>query len=168
MSLPTRDEEQLRPRERGAAIVEFAIALPLLMMLLIGMFSGGIAYDRNQSLIHAAREATRFGSTLPVTTLNPWLDQVAATARNNAAGNLEVGQPTRYVCVALIGAPASGSRVEGPSGTTYTPGGTCFVDGLSGPRVQVVTGRDVVFDAFAFSRTITLRRQAAVRFEALP
>lgn len=168
MRLPTDDDSQRRPGERGAAIIEFAIALPLLMMLVIGMFSGGIAYDRNQSLMHGAREATRFGSTLPAISLNPWLDQVATTARNNAAGNLAAGEATRYVCVALIGAPSSGSRVESSSGTTYTPGGTCFADGLSGPRVQVVTGRDVVFDAFAFSRTITLRREAAVRFEALP
>ena len=33
------------PGERGAALVEFALILPVFMMLVLGMFSGGIAYN---------------------------------------------------------------------------------------------------------------------------
>ncbi len=36
-----------RPRdERGAALVEFALLLPLLMCLLLGTVTGGIAYNK--------------------------------------------------------------------------------------------------------------------------
>ncbi len=45
--------------ERGAAIVEFALVVPLLLMLLIGVVEFGRAYSAKISVTHAAREGVR-------------------------------------------------------------------------------------------------------------
>ncbi len=46
-------------RERGAVAVEFAITLPVLVMLLIGIVQFGRAYSARIALTHAAQEAVR-------------------------------------------------------------------------------------------------------------
>jgi hypothetical protein len=45
--------------ERGAAMVEFAIVLPLLLMLVFGIIEFGRAYNNQVTLTHAAREGVR-------------------------------------------------------------------------------------------------------------
>ena len=50
----TRDRGQ-----RGAAMVEMALVLPILVMLLLGIFEFGRAYNAKITLTHAAREAVR-------------------------------------------------------------------------------------------------------------
>lgn len=45
--------------ERGAAAVEFALLLPLLVMLLTGIIEFGLAYNAKLTLTHAAREGVR-------------------------------------------------------------------------------------------------------------
>ena len=48
-----------RGDSRGAALVELAFALPILIMLLVGMVSAGIAYNHQLALTHSAREGGR-------------------------------------------------------------------------------------------------------------
>jgi Flp pilus assembly protein TadG len=58
----------------GAQIAEFAVALPLLMVLTIGIFDFGTAFNMKQKLTNAAREAARLGSsetTADLTTAAP-------------------------------------------------------------------------------------------------
>lgn len=50
---------QIEKRERGAALVEFAIVLPLLVTLVFGIIEFGRAYNAQISLTHAAREGIR-------------------------------------------------------------------------------------------------------------
>jgi len=53
--------------ERGAAAVEFALVLPLLVLLVFGIVQFSIVYNRAQGLHAAAREGARIAS-LPQTT----------------------------------------------------------------------------------------------------
>lgn len=53
--------------ERGAATVEFALILPLLVVLVFGIIQFSLAYNRQQGLHAAAREGARIAS-LPQTT----------------------------------------------------------------------------------------------------
>ena len=46
-------------RESGAALVEFAIIAPLLLLLVFGIIEFGRAYNAQNSLTHAAREGAR-------------------------------------------------------------------------------------------------------------
>lgn len=144
--------------ERGASAVEFALVASLLFMVVLGMFSGGLAYSRKLALIHAAREGVRYGDTLclgwdgtsctasPTSVSGAWLDAVAQRTVDTAGGDLAETWDGQYVCVAYVGygSPATSSddwtRKREKSGTnaaTYTAGSAsnpaswCFNDGRS-------------------------------------
>jgi Flp pilus assembly protein TadG len=48
-----------RSRERGAAAVEFALILPVFLLLIVGMLEFARAYNAQISISNAAREAAR-------------------------------------------------------------------------------------------------------------
>jgi Flp pilus assembly protein TadG len=50
---------QLRRRDRGAAVVEFALVLPLLVLLVFGIAEFGRAYSIQTTLSGAARDGVR-------------------------------------------------------------------------------------------------------------
>ncbi len=64
--LETLRAARTRRDERGAAAVEFAIILPLLLVLVFGIVEFSIAYNRQQGLHAAAREGARVAA-LPQT-----------------------------------------------------------------------------------------------------
>jgi len=47
----------------GTQIAEFAVALPLLLVLVVGIFDFGNAFNLKQKLTNAAREAARLGAS---------------------------------------------------------------------------------------------------------
>ena len=49
-------------KENGASAVEFAIILPILVMIVFGIFEFGIAYNNWIALTHAAREGARLAA----------------------------------------------------------------------------------------------------------
>ncbi len=53
----------------GAAIVEFAVSLPLLIVLVVGIFDFGGAFNLKQELSNATREGARFGAAQPTNDL---------------------------------------------------------------------------------------------------
>jgi Flp pilus assembly protein TadG len=54
-----RNRPLRRPRDAGQALVEVAIALPVLLALLIGIFEFARAYNVKQVITNAAREGAR-------------------------------------------------------------------------------------------------------------
>lgn len=147
-------------QERGAALVEFAIVLPLLVMLMLGIFTGGLAYNRKIGISNAVREGSRYGATLPVASapacasaapMECWLAAVASLTEQASEANLTSTVAARSICVAYvypIGNDAttpndSSRRLVRTTGDVYTIGGTCFDDGRAATerRVQVVASR---------------------------
>lgn len=59
--------------EKGASAVEFALILPILIMLVFGIFQFGIAYNNYITITHAAREGARRAA---VDLNNPLLEQI--------------------------------------------------------------------------------------------
>jgi Flp pilus assembly protein TadG len=55
-------QRNLHRKELGAALLETAITLPLLLLLLFGIFELGLAFARAQVLANAAREGAREAS----------------------------------------------------------------------------------------------------------
>ena len=156
--------------------MEMAFALPLLIMLIVGMVSAGIAYNHQLALTHAAREGGRLAATLPVAnfgSLNAWLDEVAARVVEDATGSLDPGAPGLVVCVAYVhpsgGIPTdqTANRIDNGGVVTYTAN-DCFADGRPADerRVQVAVARETDFNAVFFSSTLTLDSEAVNRFEA--
>ena len=50
-----------RRSERGVAAVEFALVLPLLLLIVLGIIDFGIAYTNYEGVISGTREAARLG-----------------------------------------------------------------------------------------------------------
>ena len=58
----------LKRDERGAAVIEMAIALPVLITFIYGIFQIGILYQANAGMQHALGEGARFATLCqPVT-----------------------------------------------------------------------------------------------------
>ena len=109
--LTKRFRRRVERDERGAALVEFALVFPLFMTLVLGMFSGGLAYNRKNTLINAAREGARYGATLAPASVDPgppsagideWARQVTDAVEQNAEGDLRDGVAGREICVAYL------------------------------------------------------------------
>ena len=54
-----------RRRERGQELVEFALILPLLLLLMVGIFEFGYVVFAYNTLSNAVREGARYGSVKP-------------------------------------------------------------------------------------------------------
>ena len=77
--VPDADGRRRGRRERGAAVVELAIMLPLLALLLLSVIDLGLVIRESQVLQNAAREAARFSALQ-----TSWLDPVNPTASQAA------------------------------------------------------------------------------------
>ncbi|MBB1011048.1 MULTISPECIES: TadE/TadG family type IV pilus assembly protein [Dietzia] len=67
-------------RDRGAAAVEFALVLPILLLLVIGILEFGRAYHVQTTLSNAARDGVR------VMALQDSATAARATAKDSASG----------------------------------------------------------------------------------
>ena len=166
MGLPAFLRRAGSDRERGANLVEFALVMPLLVVLLVGTITAGMAYGRHNSIQNAAREASRFAATLPGPADNSWLGAVRDVARAAAAGDLDPTVAGQYICVALI-TDGGTVRLVDQGGVQATSNTQCFSDGRPAdePRIQVVTSRQTRIEAVFFGWDVTLRANAAARFE---
>lgn len=163
----------------GAAAAELVLILPILIALVLGISSIGLGHYRKLTLSQAAREAARYGATLPAGSSgvdSAWLDDVADRARYSAFGQLADTVEGQYLCVAYVGVePVLGStttattkREESGGAATYSAG-WCYDDGRAADerRVQVVLQRISDFDAFWFREAMTLEGRAVAAFEAV-
>ncbi|MFV2039173.1 MAG: TadE/TadG family type IV pilus assembly protein [Acidimicrobiales bacterium] len=66
-----------RDRGRGVAVIEFALIMPLLLMLVFGIVEFGQAYQARLTVTHAAREGVR---VLAVTDNQPAAEAAALAA----------------------------------------------------------------------------------------
>jgi Flp pilus assembly protein TadG len=175
----TRSDNDDKNGERGAALVEFALILPLVLMLAFGMMTAGLTYNHKIDLTHAAREGARYGATLAqlqcAGSPNPcgtktWAQVVQSVVVERAFGDVTAAQ----VCVALVtGNPGAviGSGFSANTGLmtgTATGDGTCYSDGNDDPgkRVQVAirkTGDSI--NGILFKFPVTLTSQATAKFE---
>jgi Flp pilus assembly protein TadG len=105
----------------GASLVEFALILPVFMMLLLGMFSGGVVLNDKQELTHAVREGARYGAAIPAKDFSG--DDLADSIRDyvilTSNGLLD---SSSEVCVAIVrGTPDADAQesADGKPANTY-------------------------------------------------
>jgi len=53
-----------RRSERGQALIEFTLILPVFLLILMGMLEFGAAYDHRTAMAYAVREGARVGASL--------------------------------------------------------------------------------------------------------
>ena len=113
------DWARLARDRRGAAGIEFAFALPLFVVLAIGMIDVGRGIAATSALQHAARQAARFASIHGATSAVPAADAaIVDYARARLAG-----APAGAVAVAVAWAPDAGpgSTVSVRLDAAYAP-----------------------------------------------
>lgn len=151
--------------ERGSNAVEFALVLPILIMIMFGIFYGGLAYDRQLTLSQAAREAARFGATLDGAPDPTFFDDVFDVALGTAGRHIDAANPAGdwYACVTFV--DASGTPSTQSRGTV--PAGGCTPQGTSptGARVQVIVSRPASLELVFFRAQPRLRGEAFARYE---
>lgn len=161
-----------REGDEGAALVEFALLFPVFIMLVTGMFSGGVLYNQKSNMHTATREAARYGATLPLNalgTIDDWLHGIAVYAEQTSEGALAPSVPGRDICVAYVGPDQIKSEhhlVGSGFSVSATP---CFADGRpsSETRVQVMTTRSSKLQAALFTYNLpAMSTKAVTRFEA--
>jgi Flp pilus assembly protein TadG len=94
-----------RERERGSAMVEAAICIPLLLVLMVGIFEVGRAYETWQVLTNAAREGARMAvmpTNDPDTTIALIREYRAATATVNIDEGASINVNGTAVSASLV------------------------------------------------------------------
>jgi Flp pilus assembly protein TadG len=144
-----------RRGERGAELVEFALALPLLLVVFGGIVDFGLLLQRHQVLSNAAREGARL-AVLPGYGTSDVEARVQAYVREgiNDPAATPLTTLTPVTLTPGVGPPFQAARVEvsftssflvlGPivnlAGGTWTLGSSITVRATSTMRVETVAG----------------------------
>jgi Flp pilus assembly protein TadG len=135
---------------RGAEIIEFALAFPLLMVVLAGILDMGFLFNNYQTLTNAAREGARM-AVVPGSTEEAVIDRVnlylEADGMNPAAADTKVTP----VVIDVPGGAMSGVRVVVSYPYNYM---------ILGPIAQLVQG-SASFDTVTLTASSTMRAEIA-------
>lgn len=129
-----------RTSESGSTIVEFALIFPVLVTMMMGTVTAGLAYNDKLSIANAVRDSARLGSAIDYntapTTPTTWANSVQLRVQQayaNSASSLALSQ----ICVQLLkddgttvlAAPAVQGTSCGtvPDPPTAVPPGSCVV-----------------------------------------
>lgn len=108
--------------ERGTAVVEFALVLPLLLVLLLGMIDFGKAFNYWIDGTHLSAEGARWAvvnKNPGPGTLQEYIQQQADTAELRSGGTASVGTPLQ-VCISFPSGTADvGDPVNVSASFTY-------------------------------------------------
>lgn len=98
--------------EDGAAVVEFALVLPILVIVVLGIVTGGMSYSNAIGVQNAVREGARFGATGDVTQVT-WADDVITRVRTTQFDDgTTAADSSTSVCAQLFKAPSTVSAWE--------------------------------------------------------
>ena len=124
--------------ERGANLAEFALILPLLMVILFGIIEFGLVFSRSQSIEASAREAGRL-----------------ASLSSTSSADLEARVEATLDSTTFAGAPA----------VTMQPAGGCA--GREGQSVTVtVSAWHRITIPFVLDRDVNLTGESVYRCES--
>jgi Flp pilus assembly protein TadG len=113
-----------RAGQRGQGMIEFAIIVPVFMLLLMGMLEFGFVFTHNLTLEYATREGARVGSTLSdgslVAATCSQIDQDiinAVTKVLQSPGSPILGYPNGVSAVNIWESDANGNPIAGTTNT---------------------------------------------------
>lgn len=142
-----------RARERGQGIVEFAIILPIFLLILVVMIDFGMAFYTNLTVEYASREGARIGAalaagntTLPCSQVDNYV--MAAVQRVLESAGLAVdlnasgGGGVTWVRIYKVTYNGVGDYNSNYNQWTYSAGAGPTVDGRTLDFVQGAVGWD--------------------------
>lgn len=137
--------------------LEFALVLPLLLSLILGLYTGGLAYTNKISLVESVREGARYGASLPMGTgasaVTVWETGVKDRVVSASGGDVAAAD----VCVKFV-LPGAGSDC----GLTDPPGAS------NEPTVHLIkvsATKTAKVEFFFFTTNPVMRSQLVARFE---
>jgi len=125
--------------EKGQALIEFSLVLPVLLVLVMGIVEFGWLYTGYLEIIHAGREGVRLASVKPydeaaiVTRVQQTTQRFTVVAKD--ATSFSTGTPGDNQLWVLIDAPV---LLPGKDFTIELKGGV----GLLTPIIKSILGRD--------------------------
>jgi hypothetical protein len=133
---------------RGQSLVEFALVVPVFLLLLLGMLEFGIAFTHTQTIAYATREGARTGAALSkgntaykCTTANFDAPIIAAVERVLESPGSPVDL-TRISSIKVYLAKNDGTPTASLNLWTRSPGGGPTIDGKALDYKQTSTGWD--------------------------
>jgi len=143
--------------ESGVALVEFALLLPLVLLILFGILDFGRAFNYWIDMTHLSNEGSRWAVVndnqgAPSQTLQQYIQSRANTPELQSGGTSQVPDPLE-VCIAF----------PGESQGTVTAGDPV--------QVTVKTGYNwlpFIGNAFGALPPLTLRAESTMRLEQIP
>ena len=168
--------------DAGAAIVEMALMLPLVVAIALMIVTSGLAIEQRLNLDHAARESGRYGATLAslqiFTNEGSWAQNVRDVALARSAGDLSVSGASE--CISLVEGSGTGGVqvVSGPfpqaNYTTRADRKPCDPAELypttlydTGRRVQVRVTRPTYIETGLNRWSLELQAAATVKSESV-
>jgi Flp pilus assembly protein TadG len=98
----SRSRFQGRGSQQGAAALEFALLVPLVVLLLFGAITTGFVLSDHTAVTNAVREGARYGSVADATTPSTWAASVQSRVEQ-VYYNAEGTAPTDdQICVQLV------------------------------------------------------------------
>jgi Flp pilus assembly protein TadG len=170
--------------ERGAAMVEFVLILPVFLLIVFGGITAALSYEHKAETVHAVRDGARYGATVPLgqcdTTAScgnrNWAQLVQYVTAQRSDGTLSTDPATNQICVSLVTGTTGTTVFAGHPGGVYTTGTNstfptagCFsengnVDTGTRVHVSAVRGGDKINLVFS-SIPITVSSNGTARYE---
>jgi Flp pilus assembly protein TadG len=144
-------------QERGAAAVEFALVVPLLVMLLIGVVTVAIGYSAKVALNNAVREGARLGASAPSSA--SWADAVTGRVTSAFA---DPDADAMNVCAKLYKAGVVLPIWSSGSGCGTEPAAP---SGVTGCYVKVWAARPVDLNWVFGGATVTMHAQSVAIYD---
>ena len=138
--------------ERGAELIEFALTLPLLLLLVLGIIEFGFMFQEYEVVTNAAREGARLGALIPSAGYTTGEAQTRITDYLTAGG-LDVTRATPAPTVALsqIAITGTGKCIPAVTATVTYQHPVPFVSGIMSYFGKVQT--TIPLRGFAVMRT---------------
>lgn len=111
----------LHPTQRGAAAIEFAFILPVLLLIFTGMVEYGRAMWHYDALAKGARDAARYLSTVPTASLGSEATSATSISRmivSNAASTAGVAGLAPATDITISCAPTACGSAVAPTTVT--------------------------------------------------
>jgi Flp pilus assembly protein TadG len=149
--VPQAKLAQILASVEASQLLEFAVVLPLLAVLVIGIFDFGSALNLKQELSTAAREGAAFGANLPTNDVGPaGQPQSVVGVRNLVDANLLQSR---------INDCGLGPAAQGSSSWIWVATGTC-----SGGTFTLTINRGYVFKGGANGLVDVVATQVSISY----
>lgn len=131
--------------ERGQAMIEMALILPVLLLIVLGTLEFGFAFDHHLTLEYASREGARTGAALSnadndaavCATVDPQIIAAVQRVLTSPGSDIELDEVAE---IRIFRAGADGQETGPVNRWTYAPGAGPQVDGADLDFVEASVG----------------------------